>query len=233
MSDNYEQKYTKPDLRRQLKQAIQDSDRGGAPGEWSARKSQLLVQEYEKHGGGYKQDEEHKDEAARSLEAWTAQNWQTIEGEGDARRKDKTKRYLPKEVWQRLSEAEKEEAEKTKERASQKGKQYVDWTPAIQRAMQEVGYTSDDSPDQGQQSQPDEISKEELYNRARDLDIEGRSQMDKNELKAAVSDAKEEQLERQTKEELYARARDLNISGRSQMNKGELIKALEEEEMAN
>ncbi len=31
------------------------SDKGGKPGEWSARKSQLLVQEYEKQGGGNKQ----------------------------------------------------------------------------------------------------------------------------------------------------------------------------------
>ena len=81
-SQSYEEKYTKPDLRRQIKEDIKQSDKGGKPGQWSARKSQLLVQEYEKQGGGYKQDK--KDDAAKSLEEWTDQNWQTMSGEGEA-----------------------------------------------------------------------------------------------------------------------------------------------------
>ena len=68
-------------------------------------KSQLLVQEYEKQGGGYKKNE--KDEAAKSLEEWGEQNWQTAEGEGQARQDDKTKRYLPEEVWKKLTQSEK------------------------------------------------------------------------------------------------------------------------------
>ena len=46
--------YTKPMLRKQLFQQIKAGSRGGDPGEWSARKAQLLVREYEKRGGGYK-----------------------------------------------------------------------------------------------------------------------------------------------------------------------------------
>lgn len=46
--------YTKPALRKQLFQQIKAGSRGGDPGEWSARKAQLLVREYEKRGGGYK-----------------------------------------------------------------------------------------------------------------------------------------------------------------------------------
>ncbi|MEH1892835.1 MAG: hypothetical protein V7K92_26455 [Nostoc sp.] len=41
--ENYEEKYTHPELRRQLKEEILKSDKGGKPGQWSARKSQLLV----------------------------------------------------------------------------------------------------------------------------------------------------------------------------------------------
>lgn len=47
-------KYTKPDLRTRLKNQIQRSSKGGAAGQWSARKAQRLVLEYEKRGGGYK-----------------------------------------------------------------------------------------------------------------------------------------------------------------------------------
>ncbi|MEL7078302.1 MAG: hypothetical protein AAGK10_03505 [Cyanobacteria bacterium J06555_3] len=113
--DNYEQKYTKPDLRRQIKDELMQSDKGGKPGQWSARKSQLLVQEYEKQGGGYKK--QNKDEAAKSLEEWGEQNWQTQSGE-QARQDGKTKRYLPRAVWEKLSDEEKQEAEQIKQQAS-------------------------------------------------------------------------------------------------------------------
>ncbi|WP_346294018.1 Rho termination factor N-terminal domain-containing protein [Sphaerothrix gracilis] len=217
-SNNYEEKYTKPDLRRQLKEEIKQSDKGGEPGQWSARKSQLLVQEYEKQGGGYKKDE--KDEAAKSLEEWTEQNWQTVDGQGDARHGEITKRYLPKEVWDRLSDEEKQQAEQTKKSGSKDNEQYVAWTPAIKRAMREAGY----APESEQDTEP---TKQELYEQAQDLDVSGRSQMDKSELKEAVSEAKGEGLSEQTREQLYERAQDLDISGRSQMNKEELIEAIQ------
>lgn len=46
--------YTKPTLRKQIFQRIKAGDKGGAPGQWSARKSQLLAREYKAAGGGYK-----------------------------------------------------------------------------------------------------------------------------------------------------------------------------------
>ena len=45
--------YTKPQLRKQLFEQIKAGSRGGDPGEWSARKAQLLAVEYKKKGGGY------------------------------------------------------------------------------------------------------------------------------------------------------------------------------------
>lgn len=183
-SQSYEEKYTKPDLRRQIKEDIKQSDKGGKPGQWSARKSQLLVQEYEKQGGDYKQDQ--KDDAAKSLEEWTEQNWQTMSGEGEARGDRITKRYLPKEVWDNLSDQEKREAERTKEKGSRSGEQYVSWTPAIKRAMTSAGYGPDDDGDD-----QDEPTKQELYEEAQDLNVSGRSKMDKDELKEAVTEKKE------------------------------------------
>ncbi|CAB4128826.1 hypothetical protein UFOVP111_88 [uncultured Caudovirales phage] len=46
--------YTKPALRKQLFNKIKAGTKGGDPGEWSARKAQLLAAEYKKAGGGYK-----------------------------------------------------------------------------------------------------------------------------------------------------------------------------------
>lgn len=36
-------KYTDPELREEVKKDIQDGDKGGAPGQWSARKVQALL----------------------------------------------------------------------------------------------------------------------------------------------------------------------------------------------
>ena len=46
--------YTKPTLRRRLFNEIKRGSKGGAPGQWSARKAQLLAQRYKKAGGGYR-----------------------------------------------------------------------------------------------------------------------------------------------------------------------------------
>jgi len=46
--------YTKPTLRKQLFEKIKAGSKGGAPGQWSARKAQFLATEYKKAGGGYK-----------------------------------------------------------------------------------------------------------------------------------------------------------------------------------
>jgi hypothetical protein len=46
--------YTKPTLRKQIFERIKAGSKGGSPGQWSARKAQLLAVEYKKSGGGYK-----------------------------------------------------------------------------------------------------------------------------------------------------------------------------------
>lgn len=46
--------YTKPELRKSLFKKIKAGTKGGDPGEWSARKAQLLAVEYKKAGGGYR-----------------------------------------------------------------------------------------------------------------------------------------------------------------------------------
>lgn len=83
--------YTDPALREQLKAAIQAGDKGGDPGQWSARKSQLLANEYKKAGGGYQNEAPNAVQA--HLTEWTEQEWQTSDGP-PAKRAGGTTRYL-------------------------------------------------------------------------------------------------------------------------------------------
>jgi post-segregation antitoxin (ccd killing protein) len=82
--------------------------------------------------------------------------------------------------------------------------------PRSQRAEQDGGAAED-------------MTKEELLERAREVGIEGRSSMSKHELAEAV-----EAEESVTKEELLERAREAGIEGRSSMTKEELRHALRE-----
>ena len=46
--------YTKPTMRKRLISKIKAGSKGGKPGQWSARKAQMLAKEYKAAGGGYK-----------------------------------------------------------------------------------------------------------------------------------------------------------------------------------
>jgi|TARA_R110000751_G_scaffold273043_1_gene373734 hypothetical protein len=46
--------YTKPSMRKTLFNSIKAGSKGGGPGQWSARKAQMLAKQYKAKGGGYK-----------------------------------------------------------------------------------------------------------------------------------------------------------------------------------
>tara|TARA_R100000773_G_scaffold44268_1_gene44792 strand:- start:413 stop:625 length:213 start_codon:yes stop_codon:yes gene_type:complete len=46
--------YTKPAMRKRQFARIKAGSKGGRPGQWSARKAQMLASAYKKAGGGYK-----------------------------------------------------------------------------------------------------------------------------------------------------------------------------------
>lgn len=46
--------YTKPEMRKRLFNQIKAGSKGGNPGQWSARKAQMLAKKYKAAGGGYK-----------------------------------------------------------------------------------------------------------------------------------------------------------------------------------
>ncbi len=130
MAKDPQQTYTEPELRERLKEQIKAGDRGGKPGQWSARKSQLLVREYEKAGGGYV-DEGHLTEQQEHLKQWGEQDWHTASGDADARGADGTSRYLPDVAWKLLSPAERRATDRTKRDADE---QHVANTDAAKEA---------------------------------------------------------------------------------------------------
>ena len=46
--------YTKPGMRKRMFNSIMARSKGGKPGQWSARKAQMLAKRYKAAGGGYK-----------------------------------------------------------------------------------------------------------------------------------------------------------------------------------
>ena len=46
--------YTKPTMRKSLFNRIKAGSKGGKPGQWSARKEQMLAKQYKDKGGVYK-----------------------------------------------------------------------------------------------------------------------------------------------------------------------------------
>ena len=51
---NESNNYTKPKMRKRLFKEIMASGKGGKPGQWTARKAQMLARRYKAAGGGYK-----------------------------------------------------------------------------------------------------------------------------------------------------------------------------------
>lgn len=125
---DWAEKYTDPDLRARLKDEVQAGDKGGKPGQWSARKAQLLKAAYEREGGGYLGE---KDATQQHLSQWSGEDWQTSDGSAEARtgspqeKGGASKRYLPKAAWDELSDAEKRETDAAKAEGSAHGEQFV------------------------------------------------------------------------------------------------------------
>ncbi len=123
--------YTKPKLRARLKDELQAGTKGGKKGQWSARKAQLLVNRYEKAGGGYRGE---KGERQKHLSSWGEQQWQDCGGE----------RYLPKLAWQVLTKKEREATNAQKSKGRQ---QHVDNTKAARQARTAAEAVSANAPE--------------------------------------------------------------------------------------
>ena len=126
--------YTKPELRDKIKRDVTAGDKGGQPGQWSARKAQLVAHEYEAEGGGYKHA---RSESQQHLKQWGDEKWHTADGK-KAIQGGTTHRYLPDKAWQQLSPEEQKATDKKKVRGSHQGKQFVPNTAEAKKARKRV-----------------------------------------------------------------------------------------------
>lgn len=122
--------YTKPELRERIKKKVVAGGKGGRPGQWSARKAQLVTNEYKAEGGGFKNS---RNSAQKSLKSWGDEKWQTSDGKKAARGKT-MHRYLPDKAWKELSPSERKATDRKKVAASRRGRQFVKNTSAAAKA---------------------------------------------------------------------------------------------------
>lgn len=114
--------YTKPGLRESIKNRILAGSKGGRPGQWSARKAQLVAQAYKKAGGGYTGSKTRKQ---KSLSKWTKEEWGTRSGKPSTQGSKATgERYLPKKARQALSKKEYAATSAKKRRDTKAGRQF-------------------------------------------------------------------------------------------------------------
>ena len=110
-------KKTDPKLWDKVKSEVTEGEKGGKPGQWSARKAQLAVHEYKEEGGGY----EGKKSVDNHLSQWTKEDWGTKSGQESGKTGE---RYLPKKAREKLSDAEYARTSEKKRADTRKGKQH-------------------------------------------------------------------------------------------------------------
>jgi hypothetical protein len=111
-------KRTDPALWEAVKAEVTAQDKGGRPGQWSARKAQLAVFLYKKRGGGYLDPKD----PTNSLARWTRQDWRTKSGRPSLVTGE---RYLPARAIEALTAQEYAATTKAKRAGMAKGQQFV------------------------------------------------------------------------------------------------------------
>jgi hypothetical protein len=161
---------TDPKLWEKVKQEVTASDKGGKPGQWSARKAQMAVHEYKEEGGGYK----GKKSADNHLVQWGDEDWGTKSGKPSG---ETGERYLPKKAREALSAEEYRRTTRKKRADSRKGRQFSAQPEDV--AKKTASYRHEVAGEA-------EETKAALYAEAKRRDVPGRSRMTKAELAAAV-----------------------------------------------
>ena len=123
--------YTKPGLRESIKRRVLAGSKGGRPGQWSARKAQLVAQQYKKAGGSYTGSKTGKQ---KSLSKWTKEEWGTRSGKPSTQGSKATgERYLPKKARQALSKKEYAATSAKKRSDTKAGRQFSKQPKSIAR----------------------------------------------------------------------------------------------------
>jgi hypothetical protein len=162
-------KKTDPKLWDKVKAEITEGDKGGKPGQWSARKAQLATHEYQSRGGGYKGAKSEDNH----LVQWTKEEWGTKSGADSS---ETGERYLPRKAREHLSDAEYKRTTAKKRSDTAKGKQFSP-QPA------DVAAKTAEDRDTGHGT-----TRAELLKQAANKGIAGRSKMKKADLQKALAD---------------------------------------------
>lgn len=123
---------TDPGKWKRIVSQVKASGKGGAPGQWSARKAQLATQKYKDSGGGYKGPKK----ADNSLSRWTREDWGTRSGKPSTQGSEATgERYLPRRAREKLTASEYAATTRAKREGMRQGKQYVPQPESIKKKV--------------------------------------------------------------------------------------------------
>ena len=161
---------TDPDLWEAVKAEVTASEKGGKPGQWSARKAQRAVRLYEERGGGFKGRKTEDNHLLR----WEREEWDTKSG---CKSLETGERYLPKAAREALTPEEYRRTTAKKRADLKAGRQ-------VSRQPRTISEKTTRYRDAGQSSPG---TKADLLRRAREQGIPGRSRMSKAELERALS----------------------------------------------
>ena len=168
---SHETERTDPKLWEKVKEEVTEGDKGGEPGQWSARKAQLAVNEYKHEGGGYVGERDPHNH----LKEWADEDWGTKSGKPSG---ETHERYLPKAAREHLSKEEYDRTTAKKRADTRKGEQYSAQPADVAKK------TAADRHHDGEGGA--ERTKADLYAEAKKKDVPGRSKMSKDELARAL-----------------------------------------------
>ena len=156
---------TDPALWERVKAEVTAGAKGGKPGQWSARKAQMAVLEYQHRGGGYL----GKRDPHNSLHEWTEEHWTT---KSRANSGNSGERYLPEAAIKALSDDDYACTTAVKRKATAEGHQF---------AAQPADIAAKTRPFRDHRTRAD------LYAEATKRGVAGRSRMTKEQLVAALA----------------------------------------------
>lgn len=162
-----------PALWDKIKHEVTEGDRGGKPGQWSARKAQLAVHDYKAAGGGYKGEKAEDNH----LHEWTAEHWGTKSG---GKSGETGERYLPEHAREQLTDREYAETTAKKRADTRRGKQFSAQPHAIADKVSHDRHAQADAA-------LAKLTRSELLAQAAEKRIAGRSRMRKDELVRALT----------------------------------------------
>jgi hypothetical protein len=162
-------KKTDPTLWEKVKAELTAGDKGGKPGQWSARKAQMAVSAYKARGGGY----EGRKSADNHLTQWTDEEWGTKSGKPS---EETGERYLPKSAREALTDDEYTRTTAKKRADTRRGKQF---SPQPEDVARKTAPHRETGGGGGQ-------TKADLMAMAKQREVPGRSRMSKAQLARAL-----------------------------------------------